>query len=47
MRFPIYLCAAFLLSATFTDAADDEAKRPNILFCIADDASWAHFGAYG
>ncbi|MDH7569475.1 MAG: sulfatase [Armatimonadota bacterium] len=21
--------------------------RPNILFCIADDPSWAHFGAYG
>ncbi len=20
---------------------------PNILFCIADDASWAHMGAYG
>jgi arylsulfatase A-like enzyme len=25
----------------------DEAPRPNILFCIADDASWPHFGAYG
>src|SRR5690554_640096 len=22
-------------------------KRPNILFAIADDASWQHFGAYG
>lgn len=22
-------------------------KRPNILFCIADDASFQHFGAYG
>ncbi|MEM1296696.1 MAG: sulfatase-like hydrolase/transferase, partial [Verrucomicrobiota bacterium] len=22
-------------------------ERPNILFCIADDASWEHFGAYG
>ena len=21
--------------------------RPNILFCIADDATWKHFGAYG
>ena len=47
MRFPIYLCAAFLLSATFSNASADEAKRPNILFCIADDASWPHFGAYG
>jgi N-sulfoglucosamine sulfohydrolase len=24
-----------------------EADRPNILFCIADDASFAHMGAYG
>jgi len=24
-----------------------EAKTPNILFAIADDASWQHFGAYG
>lgn len=23
------------------------AKPPNILFCIADDASWQHFSAYG
>lgn len=22
-------------------------KRPNILFCIADDATWMHMGAYG
>jgi arylsulfatase A-like enzyme len=22
-------------------------KKPNILFAIADDASWKHFGAYG
>jgi arylsulfatase A-like enzyme len=30
--------------------ADDrylQKKRPNILFCIADDASFAHFGANG
>ncbi|MDW7690512.1 sulfatase [Flammeovirgaceae bacterium SG7u.111] len=25
----------------------EEAKRPNILFCIADDATFAHMGAYG
>ncbi len=23
------------------------AERPNILFCIADDATWKHMGAYG
>jgi arylsulfatase A-like enzyme len=28
-------------------AAADEAARPNILFCIADDASFPHMGAYG
>ncbi len=27
--------------------AEAEPPRPNILFCIADDASWLHFGAYG
>ena len=27
--------------------ADAAPRRPNILFCIADDASWAHMGAYG
>ncbi|HKL32687.1 MAG TPA: sulfatase, partial [Tangfeifania sp.] len=25
----------------------EETPRPNILFAIADDASWKHFGAYG
>ncbi|MCA1760815.1 MAG: sulfatase-like hydrolase/transferase, partial [Bacteroidales bacterium] len=25
----------------------EQPKRPNILFAIADDASWQHFGAYG
>ncbi len=24
-----------------------EVRHPNILFCIADDAAWLHFGAYG
>ena len=27
--------------------ATQAAERPNILFCIMDDASWAHMGAYG
>ena len=27
--------------------ASENTPRPNILFCIADDASWAHMGAYG
>jgi arylsulfatase A-like enzyme len=25
----------------------EQLRRPNILFAIADDASWKHFGAYG
>ncbi len=28
-------------------ASNSDKPRPNILFCIADDASWAHMGAYG
>ena len=28
-------------------AAKEPAQRPNILFCIADDMSWPHAGAYG
>ena len=31
------------LHAPYLQAED----RPNILFCIADDASWLHMGAYG
>lgn len=27
--------------------AESAPKKPNILFAIADDASWKHFGAYG
>ncbi|MBK1880293.1 sulfatase family protein [Pelagicoccus mobilis] len=36
----------FLLASFFTLFASAE-QRPNILFAIADDASWKHFGAYG
>lgn len=39
-----HLFTAILLLATTTASADD---RPNILFCIADDASFPHMGAYG
>lgn len=34
------------LSLTFVKSKAQD-KRPNILFCIADDASLEHFGAYG
>lgn len=36
----------FALVATFSIDAE-ASKRPNILFALADDASWKHFGAYG
>ncbi len=41
MRFHVF-CASLALAASISAQ-----ERPNILFCIADDASWAHFGAYG
>lgn len=36
-----------LLLLVPTASAQDESPQPNILFCIADDASQPHFGAYG
>src|SRR5210317_737203 len=40
-----FLFFAFLLYSCEKKAETD--KRPNILFCIADDASMNSFGAYG
>ena len=40
------LLTFLLLSYTPAESADAGASRPNILLCIADDAS-PHFGAYG
>ena len=39
-------CLGVVLLAAGLAPAADPAKRPNVLFCIADDAS-PHFGAYG
>jgi uncharacterized sulfatase len=40
--------ASSLAAALALPAAEEAAeKRPNILFAIADDVSWPHFGAYG
>jgi arylsulfatase A-like enzyme len=41
----LLIVAFSLLPAGLAPAAD--AERPNILFCIADDASYPHMGAYG
>ncbi len=38
--------AALTLFSTCLSGKSPE-KKPNILFAIADDASWKHFGAYG
>src|SRR5690625_2051419 len=41
----------FVLSMTCCQSLPDDVSnntsQPNILFAIADDASWLHFGAYG
>lgn len=39
--------AVALFSGIATQAQSKKEKRPNILFCIADDASMKSFGAYG
>lgn len=45
----VFLCgAAFLGGPSGVSAAAPKGDaRPNILLCVADDASWLHFGAYG
>lgn len=42
----VALCPNLASGQTAATAAD-AAARPNILFCIADDASWPYCGAYG
>ena len=39
------LVLLFFCALTLATCAAD--SRPNILLCIADDASWHHFGANG
>ena len=44
----IFAFSVFLLAAFCgCQPAQKKAEKPNILFAIADDASWKHFGAYG
>ena len=49
MKLLLQLCVVLcLLATTGIGLAEDKTPQPpNILFCIADDASWPHFGAYG
>lgn len=41
------LVVLFLAGRAFEIYADEPSVRPNILFCISDDQSWMHAGAYG
>ena len=43
----LFLGTAVFGGLTAAGAQDMTPQRPNILFCIADDAAWLHFGAYG
>lgn len=48
MKATILLTAIILFSLTSCKVqSKEQAKQPNILFCIADDASMNSFGAYG
>lgn len=42
----LLLCMLFIFSRAQNNTTAI-VKKPNILFCIADDASFQHFGAYG
>ncbi len=47
-RVPLLIVCLIWVSHVGSKAQADEAEpRPNILFCIADDASWPYCGAYG
>ncbi len=43
----LYWCPVVFCGVHAAQARTESPERPNILFCIADDASWLHFGAYG
>ena len=48
VRLPFLLFLVFSFGACQSPAVEkDAARRPNILFAIADDASFPHMGAYG
>lgn len=51
-RFPVFKSMSLFILAVLIMACnqtqnEDENNRPNILFCIADDATFMHMGAYG
>ncbi|MFV0592272.1 MAG: sulfatase [Draconibacterium sp.] len=44
---PIVVFVTLLLASGSCQKNKETTKKPNILFAIADDASWKHFSAYG
>lgn len=46
-NFSLFLSLIFVMQFVTNCKPPAEKPRPNILFAIADDASWKHFGAYG
>ncbi|HWR99823.1 MAG TPA: sulfatase [Prolixibacteraceae bacterium] len=41
------MCLGTAIVASPGAKASEPLKRPNILFCLADDVTWLHMGAYG
>ncbi|HWR99120.1 MAG TPA: sulfatase-like hydrolase/transferase, partial [Prolixibacteraceae bacterium] len=41
------MCLGTAIVASPGVKASEPLKRPNILFCLADDVTWLHMGAYG
>ena len=46
-RHSLFILAGILIMIAGCAKHATEAERPNILFCIADDQSFPHAGAYG
>ncbi len=46
-RWLLLLAGIFLLALSCSTSPEEDPQRPNILFCLADDAAFPHMGAYG
>ena len=46
LRTGLILCGVLILNSCYFKKKEEQ-KKPNILFCIADDATWKHMSAYG
>lgn len=47
MRVNRLVFLSFLIISSIGFSQEKSTKKPNILFCIADDATWKHMSAYG